>query len=81
MAVHNMKGQQQVTRPLCPRLHPGPQAAVLTRLLSLRRGGGCLQQVEARAWGSDVQPLPGCLVSRTVALCDPMTPKQPTVSP
>lgn len=58
VAIHNMKGQQQVTRPLCPWLHPGPQAAVLTRLLSLRQGGGCLEQVEVRAWGSAEQSLP-----------------------
>jgi hypothetical protein len=75
VAIHNMKGQQQVTRPLCPWLHPGPQAAALTRLLSLRRGGGCLEQVEVRAWGSAERSFPGCLVSRSVALHDPVTPK------
>lgn len=80
VATRNMKGQQQVTRPLCPWLHPGPQAATLTSLLSLRRGDCCLEQVEVRAWGPAAQPIPRCLISRSVALHDPMTPKQLTAS-
>lgn len=79
MASH-MKGQQWVTRPLRPWLYPGPQAAALTRLLSLRRGGGCLEQVEVRARSSAAQPLNGCLVSRTVVSHDPMTAKLLTAS-